>query len=954
MHKFPMTNRFSTSVLTAAVALTGAFSAFAVPAKPGLIRVEQADGSTINVMLRGDERSHFYLSEDGYLLTNDNDIFFYADCDDNGKIVSSGLRAHDIAKRSSADRAYLQTVDMTNVLSKLSDRSQKMAARKAPKAVLAASKGPGLFPGTHFPAMGEQKAIVILVEYQDVSMTLTDAHDYFNRMLNEPGFNDYSGTGSARDFFLECSDGQFSPQFDVFGPIKLSKNRSYYGGNDWYGNDSNPEMMVIEACQQLDSTVDFSEYDRDGDGYIDNVFIFYAGRGEASGGSSDTVWPHSWDVSSATSTPYIFDGVRLDRYGCSNEYEVGRPDGVGTFVHEFSHVMGLPDLYATSYTSAFTPGAWSALDYGPYNNNGCTPPLYGAFERYALGWMEPLPIDGAVSATLNPISSNQAGIIHTPKSNEFFLLENRQQTSWDTYIPGHGMLIWHVDYNESIWSSNTVNNSGSHQYVDIEEADNSQSEYSREGDAFPGTSNKTSFTDDTKPSMKTWSGQKLNLPITDIAESSTGIITFNVCGGAEAPASTEALDATDITGTGFTANWLPAENAYAYSLTVYAVDGDIEGGNLLPVPGYLNLQVGNVTSYAVEGLEAETLYVYTVSVGTGWQLSAPSNQVEVYTGRLPLSMRKVEVLEADNVTTSSFTARWVALEDATGYILNVYTKEDGGTFKDVCDFTNGVKNLPEGWVSTSGASYANTAYSGEAVPALRLSTNADYLMTPVYEDYIHSLKFWHRGNSSSADDCIAISALVDGAWISVANVPVVSEKGGSVVEIEELPENTVQLRIAYARTGDKGALAVDDVVVGHGSTYQNVAVEGYSGLMVGDVTEYEVAGLQDDKLYYYTVMGISIDDNNNEIDMTSRLSDEVEVKTRVVTGVDEISADNAQVTTLPGLLMVSASVPTDVTVVSVDGRVIYRGVVVSDLSLPLDRGIYIVKTSTVSTRVRIL
>ena len=164
-----------------------------------------------------------------------------------------------------------------------------------------------------------------------------------------------------------------------------------------YGNDQRPEEMIIEACQMLDDTVDFSEYDRDGDGYIDNVFVFYAGRGEASGGASDTVWPHSWDITAATSVPYVFDGVRLDRYGCSNEWEVDRPDGVGTFVHEFSHVMGLPDLYATKYTGAFTPGAWSAMDYGPYNNDGCTPPLYSAFERYSLGWIEPLPIDGPVN-----------------------------------------------------------------------------------------------------------------------------------------------------------------------------------------------------------------------------------------------------------------------------------------------------------------------------------------------------------------------------------------------------------------------------------------------------------------------------------------------------------------------------------------------------------------------------
>ena len=163
------------------------------------------------------------------------------------------------------------------------------------------------------------------------------------------------------------------PDFDIYGPVTLSKNMSYYGGNDIYGNDKNPEKMIIEACQLLDDEVDFAQYDNDGDGYIDNIYVFYAGKGEASGGSKDTVWPHSWNITAATSTPYIFDGVRLDRYACSNENEGSHPDGVGTFVHGFSHVMGLPDLYATSYTSSFTPGAWSCMDYGPYNNDGRTP-----------------------------------------------------------------------------------------------------------------------------------------------------------------------------------------------------------------------------------------------------------------------------------------------------------------------------------------------------------------------------------------------------------------------------------------------------------------------------------------------------------------------------------------------------------------------------------------------------
>ncbi len=498
-------------------------SAMAVPAKPGLITVRQADGTELLVRIIGDEHHHYYLTEDGHLLINDHDTYYYGDVNAAGAIVSSHIVARPAASRSAEAVSFLNSVDATRVKAALSRKRAAAAPSRVPM------RNVGLFD-TGFPSKGDQKGLVILVEYTDVKFTHKTPLDYFSRMLNEDGFSDYGGTGCAAEYFRESSMGQFRPQFDVYGPITLSNKMSYYGGNDSDGNDKYPWKMVTEACQQLDATVDFSEYDRDGDGYIDNVFIFYAGRGEASGGSANTVWPHSWNITAADSRSYVFDGVRLDRYACSNEWEGSRPDGVGTFIHEFSHVMGLPDLYATDYSTAFTPGEWSVLDYGPYNNDGCTPPIYSIYERYALGWIEPTVIDGPATIRLDNVMENKGCIIPTKRANEFFLLENRQQTGWDTFIPGHGMLVWHVDYNSYIWAQNTVNNNASHQYVDLEEADNIRSDYTRAGDAFPGTSKVTSFTDTTTPSMKTWTGAKLNLPITDITETD-GIIMFNVAGG---------------------------------------------------------------------------------------------------------------------------------------------------------------------------------------------------------------------------------------------------------------------------------------------------------------------------------------------------------------------------------------------------------------------------------------
>ncbi len=564
-----------------------AAAASAVPAKPGLITYTQPDGSEVKVRLCGDERAHFYLSEDGYLLTNDKGTFYYADAAEDGALVKSEFRLS--APRDSRAEAFVQSVDMTKVrerlakratLSKFTPAEETLKTRLKTRAADNSSQapyplGPGLFPDASYPAYGDQKGLVILVEYNDVKMTVQNPADYFSRMLNEDGFSDYKGTGSAREYFIESSMNAFRPEFDVYGPVTLSRNMSYYGGNDRYGNDKNPERMIIEACELIDDEIDFSEYDRDGDGIIDNVFVFYAGRGEASGGDDDTIWPHAYNITYAfPAAQYMFDGVQLDRYACSNEWEGTRPDGVGTFIHEFSHVMGLPDLYDTfdqkGAAAPTTPGSWSVMDVGPYNNNGCTPPLYSAFERYALGWIEPMVLDKAADISLPAIGENVAAIVNTSNPNEYFLFENRQKTSWDKYIPWHGMLIWHIDYNDAVWDRNEVNNTKNHQYVDIVEASVSQERtYS-----FPGLTKKTEFTYNSNPAMETWAKEDLETPITDIAETD-GIITFKVKGGNSGAVAittdSNSLDCTAENGNIIVSGLTEGSEARAFDLAGKAI-----------------------------------------------------------------------------------------------------------------------------------------------------------------------------------------------------------------------------------------------------------------------------------------------------------------------------------------------------------------------------------------------
>lgn len=588
-----------------AVAASVALNASAVPAKRGLRTVVQPDGTELTIQKVGDESRHFTLTADGMLLTRDaNGQYSYARIDKRGRLVSSGIRALNANARPSGHRYLMQNIDEVDMTAldkmraknpahslnavnaealRLNGGSYRNAKAPAKAAGSLPQSGMGRFT-SNFPRTGKIKGLVILVEYTDVKFNsgyMTDAKTYFNDLLHKEGFSEYNGTGSATEYFRAQSNGQFDPEFDLYGPVTLPNPMSYYGGNDTYGDDKAPHMMVVHACQQLDKTVDFSQYDNDGDGYVDNVFIFYAGQGEASYGSDDTVWPHSWEVSSGTGSKFKLDGVIIDRYACTNEWERSTPDGVGTFIHEFSHVMGLPDLYHTTSSSAsYTPGSWSVLDYGPYNNDGRTPPNYSVYERNAMGWINPELIDGEVKfVSLEEIGgSNHGCIIQTDKTNEFFLLENRQLTGWDKYLPGHGMLVWHVDYQSSVFDNNSVNNNSSHQYVDIIEANNranSSSDATMAGYTWPGTSNKTEFGPNSSPALKSWSGYKPEITLMEISENN-GVITFGVNGVLQAPVADEA-----VTGGSdwFNASWTAVDEAESYELTVTATTGATGSGS---------------------------------------------------------------------------------------------------------------------------------------------------------------------------------------------------------------------------------------------------------------------------------------------------------------------------------------------------------------------------------------
>lgn len=509
-----------------AIAAT-AVSALAVPARQGIALLTQPDGTRIEVTVRGDERFHNYFTPEGELLIKDAEGYLtYATISEDGLPVASTVRVGqrvtpEMRRAASPDKNEAMSEALTKKFNTLGDTPRY------------------IFSGMGFPATGEPHALVILCEYQDIKFKCEDPKGYFTALLNADNHTVNGATGSARQYFIESSNGLFKPTFDVYGPVTLSRNRSYYGANDvWTTYDKRPHYMALEAVSILDEEVDFSQYDNDGDGYIDNIFIFYAADGEATPPyTADAVWPHSADLKDIANDEGIklptVDGVQPNRYACTNEWQTdyNRPDGIGTFVHEFSHVLGLPDLYNTtsSGTAGYTPGTWSVLDSGPYNNDGNTPPYYSIHERFALNWCEPEELKYTGDYILRPINESNAGyIIATDDPDEFFLLECRIKEGFDKYIPGQGMLVWHFDFNQKIWDNNSVNNTRSHQYIDLVESDGNTTV--KNGNAFPGSKNVTTLSASTTPSIKSWSGADPGITITDIYRAPAGHVSFHVEG----------------------------------------------------------------------------------------------------------------------------------------------------------------------------------------------------------------------------------------------------------------------------------------------------------------------------------------------------------------------------------------------------------------------------------------
>lgn len=508
-------------------------AANAVPAKKLQKVITLANGTQVSVELRGDEYLSWWEGTDGtaYRTTaTDENVFEAFDLEAQKPAAA--------ARRARAEQG--RVARLARVKNSLKGADDKM-------------RGLG---GDHITYKGVKKGLVVLVDFKNKKFA--DGHDleYYKNVINGKDFSDEEEgyVGSVRDYFLAQSNGQFELDFDVVGPVTMSKNSGYYGNDGAYQKDEKVYEMIKEACDGIQDKVNLKDYDWDGDGEADQVFFLYAGLGQASGGSPGTIWPHESELRYWPCGVLSYPTGKINTYACANELQPETQGssryisaGIGTICHEFSHCLGFADMYDTSGGGGYGMSVFDVMDQGSYNGNGFVPCNYTAFERIYAGWVEPIElIDPATVKDMKSVSDyGRPFIMYNYKNtNEYFLMENRQNTGWDEGLYGsNGLLITHVNYVPSRWANNSVNASTQKiQCCTVVNADGSReisNTLSLQGDLYPyeskGVTMNDEFTDDSEPASKLYNKNSdnsyaLGIPITKIKRSK-GSVSFLVCGG---------------------------------------------------------------------------------------------------------------------------------------------------------------------------------------------------------------------------------------------------------------------------------------------------------------------------------------------------------------------------------------------------------------------------------------
>ena len=602
----------------------------AVPAYPGTYKYKQPDGTVIVLQNHGDEFYHWTTDASGRRMEKGSDGFYRP----------VNLSPAELQARMARARA------------KAPKRSGYWSSYDDP-------------PVTNF---GDRKILCILAEFQpetkngvevfDGKYTLENPQQHFSDMLNQAGYSYNGAIGSVRDYFLANSMNQYRPQFDVFMcPTPLSHPSSYY-------DDNGVDKAILEAYEKIADQIDIADYDTDGDGKVDMVLFYYPGHNEAEGGDDWTIWPHQ-------STGYFGEmgGKRFVRYFCTSELRGNDGEeaaAIGTTCHEFSHSLGLPDFYDVGEDE--NGGENSSLDltyvfdlmcYGNYNDNGRRPPYLTSLERNMLGWMPaPTTIMSDGEYTLEGVQGNNAYRIDTGVIGEYFLLECRDGSGWDSGLSSSGLVVFHVDQSDRriggnttasyLWSNtNNINSYYGHPCYYI--VPSGETAYDGSHLVFPGQAGVTSYV------PQDWDGNSVDVVLSGISFSGSQV-SFHIASEASVVIDGFVKDVYGQPVSGATVSLVHStyefaappliphddicptdENGY-YSFTLPSTaslnqvvtvtkDGYVSRAANIAVTGRVNRQdfvmmvLGQAEPATLNKYEGNTGYLYSISLGGPSQLA---------------------------------------------------------------------------------------------------------------------------------------------------------------------------------------------------------------------------------------------------------------------------------------------------------------------------------------------
>ncbi|MBR4897820.1 MAG: M6 family metalloprotease domain-containing protein [Prevotella sp.] len=500
----------------------------AVPAYPYKVTVQTDNGKFACIYIRGDEHYKYAITEDGYTLLSDSTGWWYANLTNDGGITKSPYKLISIEDES-IELMEFKALCPKRIMPKRVEQTRPNRTQDNYRA------------SSNSPIVGERHALVILMQYKDLAFQ--KSREDFEALFNTLDYQEGGATGSVRNYYRFASQSQLDYVSDVYGPYTAKNNMRYYGGNSTSGgSDSNPLELCIEAIKSLPEDVDFSLYDNDGDGIVDNVHIIYAGYGEEAGASSDAIWAHEFPhrISLKNEVGYSFSG-----YSCSPELRDNRGSNItniGVICHELGHALGAMDYYDTNYGTGGEyegTGQWDIMASGSWNDNGKTPPNFNPYVRSTVfGWNNQviLSANQHLSMPRMEVDNSERTLIYrveTGKEGDYFLLENRQKYSFDAALPGAGLMIYHVHPNIDRYNStNTINATSPQGFYPVcaSYSEPSKKKYGKINSAecpFPGSKNVRAFTPTTSPAAVAWNGSAAKVSISYITmNTSDGSISF--------------------------------------------------------------------------------------------------------------------------------------------------------------------------------------------------------------------------------------------------------------------------------------------------------------------------------------------------------------------------------------------------------------------------------------------